>query len=298
MSVKIRQLQAFDAAARLGSFVDAAGAMHVTPAALSLSIRELEAAVGFRVLERTTRRLRLTQAGQGYLAHAQRVLAELAAADRFARNVVAGHSQVRIATTQTIIATLLMPVLGELHQRFPRLRLQPLDIAASAISDALPKGVTDTAIGVGLPSDEQFEVRPLLVSRWFAYLRPDHPLARRRRLAWSDLGPYHLYMTHSANYLKLRAALGKGIEFADVQDSTTATAGMAMASVGTGIAVFPGYVQSLAQVLRVKGVPIETPSVPHELQIGVRRQPESYAPLHELRDAIVDAVARHCAHLT
>ena len=65
MQVKIRHLKAFDAAVRLGSFVEAAGALHVTPAALSLAMRELESALGFQVMERTTRRLQLTDAGRG-----------------------------------------------------------------------------------------------------------------------------------------------------------------------------------------------------------------------------------------
>lgn len=297
MSVKIRQLQTLDAAARLGSFAEAAHALHMTPAALSLSIRELEQAVGFRVFDRTTRKLELTRSGQGYLDHARRVLAELAAADRFARNVVTGHSLVRIATTQTVIATMLAPILGELREAFPLIQLQPLDIAASAISEALPNGLTDIAIGVSLPADDVFEARPLLISRWFAYVRRDHPLARRRVLDWNDLSPYQLYMTQSGNYLKLRALLGKDIPFGDVQHSTTATAGLAMASVSSGIAVFPGYTQGLAKVLHVKGIPIETPRVHHELQIGVRRRPESHVPLHDLRDAILTLIAARCAHL-
>ncbi len=297
MKVKLRQLQVFDAAARLGSFVEAAGALHITPAALSLSMRELEEAVGFRLFDRSTRRLQLTRPGQGYLDQVQRVLAELADADRYARNVVAGHSQVRIATTQTVIATLLMPVLGELQDAFPQLQLQPLDIAASEISDALPKGLTDIAIGVGLPNDELFEVRPLFVSRWFAYVRRDHTLARRRGLDWGELSGYPVYMTQSANYLKLRAALGKDVAFQDVQHSTTVTAGLAMASVSSGVAVFPGYAQALAKAMQVKGIPIDTPAIRHELQIGVRRKPVSHVALHSLRDAIVSCVASHCEHL-
>ena len=60
MQVKIRQLRALDAIVRMGSFVEAARALHVTPAALSLAIRELEDRLGFAVLERTTRSVRLS----------------------------------------------------------------------------------------------------------------------------------------------------------------------------------------------------------------------------------------------
>lgn len=296
MQVKIRQLKALDAVVRLGSFVEAAQALHVTPAALSLAIRELEECVGFRVLERTTRRLALTDAGRGYLVFAQRVLSELEAAERYARDIHAGHAVVRIATTQTVIATLLTQALIDVHRSFPHIRLQPLDVAANGIVDAFASGAADIAIGVNLPLDEGMESQLLFASRWFAYLASGHPLGRRRQLDWHELAGHSLFMTKSSNYLKLRAALGRSVDLVDVQEST-ATAGIAMASVGSGIAVFPGYVQPIAKVLGVKCVPIVAPAIPHELYIGVRRQPSSSAPIHLVRDAIARAVAQQCQHL-
>lgn len=297
MQVKVRHLMALDAVVRLGSFVEAAQALHVTPTALSLAIRELEEGLGFKVLERTTRRLRLTEAGSGYLVCARRVLTELDAADRYARDVQTGHTVVRIATTQAVIATLLMRALTRVPAEFPRTRLQPLDVATSGIAAALSSGQADMAIGVSLPSDDVFETRSLFVSRWYAYVAPTHALGRRRRLAWGELTGEALYMTKSSNYLSLRAALGKDIDLANVQESTTATAGMAMASTGSGIAVFPGYARPLAKVLGLAGVPIESPAVRHELLIGVARQPSTAAPVHRIRDAIVQAVAERCGSL-
>lgn len=298
MPVKIRHLKAFDAAVRLGSFVEAAGALHLTPAALSLSIRELEAALGFQVLQRTTRRLQLTEAGAGYLVHARRILGELDAADRYARDRLRGQSLVRLATTQTVIATLLSRALPALQQAFPALHLQPLDVAASGIVDALVQGHADIAIGVSLPGSAQFDVRPLFLSRWFAYLAPGHPLARRRALSWREVAAQRLFMTKSSNFLRLRATLGRSVDLPDVQESTTATAGLAMASSGAGLAVFPGYVQPMARVLGVRGVPITRPDVAHELLIGVQRDaaPEGSA-LAGLRDAIQRLVHDQCGDL-
>lgn len=297
MHIKIRQLRAFDAVVRLGSFVEAANALHVTPAALSLTIRELEEGVGFRLLERTTRRLALTDPGSGYLAFTRRVLTELDAADRYARDVLLGHSVVRIATTQIVIATLLSQVLHDLHCEFPHIKFQPIDVAANGILGALDEGKADVAIGVNLRSDDEFESELLFASRWFAFLAPAHPLSKRRRLAWSDVADECLYMTKSSNYLKLRATLGKGIDLADVQESTTAIAGLAMAASGSGVAVFPGYAQPIAKVLGVKAVPIESPLVLHELQIGVRSQVATSVPIQNIRSMIVRVVNLKCQRL-
>lgn len=297
MQIKIRQLRALDTIVRVGSFVDAARTLHITPAALSLSIRELEDIVGFRVLERTTRRLALTDPGRGYLAHAQRILAELDNAERFARDVRAGHSLVRIATTQTVIATLLTLVLPEVQSAFPLIRLQPLDVAASDIKEALVDGRADIAIGVGLPDSDALESRPVFVSRWFAFMNAQHRLSRRRQLAWTDLQDEPLFMTQAANYFQLRANLGKERPLRNLQESTTASAGIAMAASGLGVAVFPAYVRLLADMLKVRSAPIVTPDFRHQLDIGVPRFPSTPAPIHAMRDAIGQALARTCGHL-
>lgn len=296
MQVKIRQLRAFDAIVRLGSFVEAARALHVTPAALSLALRELEEVLGFKVLERTTRNLRLSDAGRGYLAFAQRTLAELEGAERFAREVQQGHAVVRVATTQAIVITLLAAALPEVNLAFPRVRLFPLDVATSSIADALASRHADIAIGVGLPSDDEFEAVVLFESRWFGYVSARHRLGRRRRLSWADLANERLFMNKSS-HLKLAAALGQQVVFSDVQETTTVTSGFAMASTGLGVAVFPAYAQPLAQVSGIKALPIAGPVLPHDLMIGTARQPTTSAPLHAIRDALIGAIQARCGHL-
>jgi DNA-binding transcriptional LysR family regulator len=67
MNVSTRQLQAFIAIARLGSFTRAAEEVFMTQAGLSLMLKDLEAQVGARLFDRTTRSVRLTVAGETLL---------------------------------------------------------------------------------------------------------------------------------------------------------------------------------------------------------------------------------------
>lgn len=238
----------------------------------------------------------MTDAGRGYLVFARRVLADLDAAERYALDVLAGQAIVRIATSPSVISILLTQSLQAVHNEFPQLRLQPLDVAAGGILEAFAAGEADIAIGVSLPVDDEFEAKPLFESRWFAYLPAGHSLCKRRQLKWSELTSERLYMTKASNYLKLRASLGPSIDLTDVQESTAA-AGIAMAAAGSGIAVFPAYMQPLAKVVGIKGIPIVEPEVPHELYIGTRRQPSSSAPIHLVRDAISRSMQENCRHL-
>lgn len=287
--VKIRQLLAFDAVVRLGSFAEAAKALHVTPGGLSLAIKELEERVGFRLLDRTTRSLHLTEAGRGYLPYVQRVLKELEAANRYASEVQQGHSVVRLATTQTVIVTLLAPALAHVRSRWPEIRVQALDIAAAGVADALVSRQADLAIGVRLPNDDRFECWPFFTSHWWVFLSPQLRLARKKQIRWADLADTPLIMNRSSN-LHLQAQLGGAVKLANVQDTTTAASGMAFASTGSGAAVFPAYARPLAKVSGLRSAPILDPLLPHVLEIGFARQPSTPAPVEEVARVLTEAV--------
>jgi len=94
--VELRQLVYFDAIIRHGGFTRAAEQLHVAQPAVSAQIRRLETELGVTLLERTTRRVRLTQAGELLLGRARRALGELDGA-RAARRAQEGHRRRRRA---------------------------------------------------------------------------------------------------------------------------------------------------------------------------------------------------------
>ena len=83
----LRQLEAFTSVAEMRSFSTAAGQMGLTVQAVSQLVAELEATVGFRLLERTTRRVELSSAGRDYLASAKTVLRHVGDAEMAANDV-------------------------------------------------------------------------------------------------------------------------------------------------------------------------------------------------------------------
>ena len=103
-----RQLRAFVMVSEAQSFSHAAQQLHLTPSAVSLLIRELEATVEFKLLERTTRRVVLTSAGQEFLPSARSVLKEIAQAEIRAQDVRNSvRATVRVAAPLVIAAALL-----------------------------------------------------------------------------------------------------------------------------------------------------------------------------------------------
>ncbi len=75
--VELRHLRAFEAVARLASFTRAAGELSITQPALTRTIQQLEDALGVALLDRSSRHVETTEAGQEFLSHVERALAEL-----------------------------------------------------------------------------------------------------------------------------------------------------------------------------------------------------------------------------
>lgn len=116
---------AFAEVARRRSFTAAAGALEVTPPAVSQAVKALEARLGVRLLHRTTRSVGLTEAGERYLQRVAPALAELlGAADdlKAAQAGVAGR--VRVNAPYVVHETLLRPVLAGFVHAHPAVQLE------------------------------------------------------------------------------------------------------------------------------------------------------------------------------
>lgn len=260
MTPSIRQLRAFSAVARLGSFVEAARLMHVTPAALSLLIRELETAVGLRLFDRTTRRVVLNEPGQRYLQAAERVLSELHRADQVAEDLRSQRTGVvRLAMTQVMHWVLLPPVLRDFHARWPQVRVEAADVPTHEIVAAVETGQADLAISFVVPAGEALELQPLFRSRVHAILHPRHALARRRRLAWDALQGEPLIFIGRGSELRIRAELPPQLQLVSGHEASHTITALARVAADGGVAICAGYVAPMLALHGLRAVPLTAP---------------------------------------
>ncbi|XTZ39149.1 LysR family transcriptional regulator [Salmonella enterica] len=121
---RLKDIVPFVACVEEGSFTAAAQRLHLTGSAISKSITRLEARLGSRLLERTTRRLELTDAGLAYYQTCVRILEELAEAE----SVLAAHrtipsGRLRLAVPNTYGRLSVMPLLIPFCQQHPEIEL-------------------------------------------------------------------------------------------------------------------------------------------------------------------------------
>ncbi|MFT4256887.1 MAG: LysR family transcriptional regulator [Pseudoxanthomonas sp.] len=138
---------AFARVAHHGSFTRAAAELDVSPSALSQTVRVLERQLGVRLLNRTTRRVALTEHGARFLERALPGLAQIE--DAFddldsARGLPAGHLRINLA--QVTALRLLMPRLAAFQARYPRVTLELY--ADDALADLVAGGF-DAGIRLG-----------------------------------------------------------------------------------------------------------------------------------------------------
>jgi DNA-binding transcriptional LysR family regulator len=122
--ILLGSIELFCLAAETGGFTSAALAAGVTPAAVSRSISRLEKRLGLRLFVRTTRSVRLTDAGRTYFAQCQQALAQLADAEREVMGQQALPSgTLRISVPTTYGHHRILPLLPAFRERFPDIRL-------------------------------------------------------------------------------------------------------------------------------------------------------------------------------
>jgi DNA-binding transcriptional LysR family regulator len=177
--VELRHLRYFVAVAEELNFSRAAQRMHMAQSPLSAAIRQLERDLGVELFVRTTREVRLTDAGRAFLAGARRTLADAEQAAEDARRAAAGElGQLRIAYSwSTRFETL--PTLGRAFRAgHPDVEILGQEMWNARMPPAFGNGSIDVALSLCPEIAAELELAPIRRERLVALLPEAHPLAR------------------------------------------------------------------------------------------------------------------------
>jgi DNA-binding transcriptional LysR family regulator len=189
--VTIRQLQIFAAAAGHLSFARTSEQLHLTQAAVSLQIKQLEDLAGIALFERRGRRLRLTEAGEHLLRYAQQILDALKDADAAIsalKGLTGGRISVGVVSTAKYFAPAL---LARFHERHPAVRVSLSVNNREVIVRELERNEIDVAIMGTPPQRIETQAVPFSDHPLVIVAPPSHPLARRRRIPLGALDGEH-----------------------------------------------------------------------------------------------------------
>ncbi len=275
----LTELSAFERVGSLGSFALAARALRLTPSAVSKAVFRLESHLGAKLLVRTTRRLRLTEAGAAFHAHCRRMLAELDEAERAvgrAHGTPAGHLRVelplRVGTRQ------ILRSLGAFTADFPGIELDVRldDRYADLVEDDI-----DVAVRVGQLRDSRLVARRLTYARHTLVAAPAYLATRPVPRSIEDLEAHERLLFRSGNSGRVLDWIferkGRRIAWPPHRGHTfsNSDALIAAAAAGMGIAqvldlsaadeLAAGRLTHLLSPFVAKGPPISVVSTPEKL---------------------------------
>lgn len=292
MRLSLRHYRAFCAIARSGSFVEAAEGLHVTSSALSLLIRDLEATWGFRVFERTTRKVALNQSGALMLPHVEHMLASLREVERIAQDVSEQRSGVvRVATTQVITWTLLTRFFAEFHRLWPGIRLEPIEVAAEDILGAVQRQEADIGISFNLDGLDDLRREYVFTSRAHMACTPDHRLAGLQSVAWPELQDEAIIFIGESAEMRYRVSVPEPVKLkAHYVVSNTSTA-LALVASGAGVALCTGYVKPMTRMHNLSLIPMSRPVLDRPFMLYYRKDKPMTPAVEACRGALLEYFA-------
>jgi DNA-binding transcriptional LysR family regulator len=288
MNVTLRQIRAFLAVADLGNFTRAASRLNMAQPALSLTIRELEAELGTRLFDRTTRRVELTAAGADFTQSARKLIDDLDLAMRNARELTERkRGRITVAAPPLLAAMILPGAIADFRRTFPGIDVRLVDTQSDRIVDKVRAGEADCGVGTFADDENGLERQMLVKDALMVFCDRKSPLSKARKVAWRALSDHPVIAMTRDSSIRLLAergfeAAGQTLRPAfEVSQMTTA---VMLVEAGLGVAVLPTYVWSFARDHKVISKPLVEPQVSREISLihaaGRSLSPaaESFAP--------------------
>jgi DNA-binding transcriptional LysR family regulator len=257
VTADLRQLRYFVAVAEELNYTRAAKRLHLAPQAVSATVQQLEAGLGLKLFERTTRKVELTDAGAVLLREARRTLRQADHAVSAARRAAAGETgRLTIGFLSSTTNYVMPPVVRAFGDRYPDVELRTEDLAIGALVAGVREGRLDGGVTrPPLVDDDDLVTETIFTEPVAAVVPADHPLAARASLRLGDLAGERWVLTERAAWppwhdkydADFRAA---GFEADVVQRGTNVQNLLALVAAGVGVTRLP----LTARTLRDRGV--------------------------------------------
>lgn len=266
--MELRHLRYFVAVAERENVSRAARDLHVSQPGLSRQVRDLENEIGFDLLERSAKSVRLTSAGKAFLSEARIVLQAAETAVIKARAVANGTRQeIHVGYAPSLTVEILPPILRSLQSEFPKLRVTLHDLSSEEMWEQLAAKKLHVALTVRPPAKWLRSLTFVELARYAlcVAVAPIHPLAGQRALTLAQVSRETLigytrkdYPEYHEEIARLFAAIGQTPRFVEEHEGGNSL--IAAVEAGRGVALAPSSFACMVGT-RLKLIPLK-PTLP------------------------------------
>lgn len=264
MNIELRHITAFVTVAHELHFRRAAELLKLGQPALSRNIKWLEQEVGTELLARTTRNVKLTEAGRAFLAECEIALDHIARAPIVARHASAGSvGHLAVAYNDFAISGSLPFFLEKFRRHYPGIHVNLFHLPTAQQKKAIIEGRIDIGFLIGPFLGREIESK--LVSRegFFAVLPRDHPLAGRPAITLEQLADEPFVLGSEDSWEAFRPMLTDMCAVAGfvpniVQEASTSDGILGLVAAKLGVTIYPECVRTFQRenvvIVPLKGV--------------------------------------------
>lgn len=263
-SIQLIRLRYFYEVAQSASIRQASEKLHVTPSAISRQVAALEQEFGTDLLERSTRGIKLTPAGEILVEHLHHAFQSL----RHAKTLIDDLNNLRsgdvaIHTVEGLIDDFLPDTLARVHSAYPGIACNVYVNSTDKIINALINGDADIGITLNAPLRGDIKIVASYREPLCAVLAPTHPLAKRLSVKWRDLKNFVACLpepTFGARRLVEDALRRAGVSLGQIWTTNSIQFSRSIARAGVAYTIMPRF--ALARDLQngcLAAIPIDEP---------------------------------------
>jgi len=285
MDVSLRQIRAFVCVGQLKSFTRAAAVLNLAQPTLTVQIRSLEAALGVRLLDRTSRSVDLTRVGRELLPVFGRILGDLDTALLGIRDLTKQQRGiVRIAILPSVAASTLPDAIRTFREDYPGATFALKDAIASRVLALVRSDEVDCGVMGGEVTDPAFEVLFRANDQMHIIYPNGHALAGLSRITINAIAAYPLILMDPGT--SVRAIVDAA--FSSAGEATYMMTAVSMVRAGLGLTILPGTAREIVAEPSLRSRPIDDPLLSRPVLI-LKKAGRTLPPLSE---AFVHHLAR------
>ncbi|PZW37729.1 LysR family transcriptional regulator [Humitalea rosea] len=292
MTPTFRHFAAFARVARLGSFARAAEALGMSQPALSQSIAQMELLLGVKLLQRTTRAVRLTAEGEVLLPRAEAILASVEEAVALLRE--RPSLRLSVGSLPSLARGFLAEILRHHRERYPATQLAVTDGTSEVLYAGIEAGQLDLAISSRLRGHAGVTFLPVLRERFKLVLRRDHVLAGSETVTWREALAHDFiaFPPGSGGHAAMHDALDRaGLVLRPVMTLAQSNTMMDMVEAGVGVTALPALGCPAPDHRLLTTRPLVAPVVDRDVGILRAAAATPSAAMLALQEIVMECVA-------